>query len=1321
MESSKVSLRPDKFTGKDWSLWKEQMQAVFMLEALWEIVDGSVPQPDDDAGEADHVQWKRKDNRALAMLKLLLDNSQLVLVMGCETASEAWQQLVDRYEQPTMQNIILRERKYRDCRMNEGDSMQEHINKHKMLIQDLAAVGSHVPEQRQVMELILSLPPSYDPLVNSLQLVQEGLTMKLLTGQLLLEEQKRKERNAGDSGMAMYSARSKVGASGYRGNLKMNRGKVQSTKGAKACFNCKELGHFKKNCPLLQQERSGNRKHEKVYAVGLLAGAERGSHEKWFVDSGASVHMCCSEKFFTTFQQFACVQKVTLPDGNAVHGIGSGKVKWDSRLGDIELHDVMLVPDFNQNLVSVKKMTEKGATVTFNKAKVEVSLDGNVVATGQLDKSSSGALYMLDGKPNMQENFAHAVQVRNRIEDWHKRLGHASPDTLVHMAKEGLVDGLQLVGNTKMPFCETCQFGKQTRNPFPKEAVRSKKVLELIHSDVCGPMPVNSVGGSRYFVTFVDDCTRYTAVYFMNKKSEVLKYFREFHREAELVTGCKVKCIRSDNGTEYVNGDFDRYLKECGIQRQLSAPFSPQQNGVAERVNRTLLNSARSMLHYAGLPEKFWAEAVLNATYVKNRVSTKAVNEKVPYEAFWDRKPSVGYLRIFGCDAYAHVPKVNRKKLDSRSKKVTFLGYDLRSKAYRLWDFEKNQLVISRDVKFNEGSFNERIFHQSRNEEEKSTVEIEWEIMPEAAENENDEASQVESEQSSEALEFHSGDTSDQEDITENARRPVRRCQPAWMRSGDFLVGKELDEQVMSMNAESVRAEPKTVQEALSSPQAKLWQDAMQAEYDSLMKNGVFKLVKLPNGRDVLDNKWVFKIKRNSDGTIQRYKARLVARGFSQQPGVDFTETYSPVTRLTSVRTVLAIANQLDMDIHQMDVQTAFLNGKLEQEIYMKQPTGFPQKGNEDLVCKLEKGLYGLKQSARCWYQLLNDYLQKTEYQQCPSDPCVYWKRVGSAVIIIAIHVDDLIIASNEPQMLKREKEVLSRRFAMHDLGEAHFILGMKITRDKQNRRLWLTQGKYLSEVIEKFGMKDCKIIATPQQMGQRLEKNNDNPVNMKEYQALIGSLTYAAMSTRPDITEALNVVSQFASNPNETHWKAAKRILRYLKGTLDYGICFCGSSNKDVKLSGFVDADWAGDVETRKSQSGYVFYLCGGPVSWVSRKQTVVALSTTEAEYVAAAFAAQELIWLRKLLQELGFQQKMATVLFEDSTSAIEVSRNPKFHGRMKHIDIRHHFLRDAVEAGTLILQYCQTDNQLADIMTKALPRDKFETFRKLLGVQKL
>ena len=531
---------------------------------------------------------------------------------------------------------------------------------------------------------------------------------------------------------------------------------------------------------------------------------------------------------------------------------------------------------------------------------------------------------------------------------------------------------------------------------------------------------------------------------------------------------------------------------------------------------------------------------------------------------------------------------------------------------------------------------------------------------------------------------------------------------------------REVDQALLAGGAEPVGEEPKSAKEALERSDAHLWKEAMDAEYKALMDNGVFKLVELPKGRQVVDNKWVFKIKQNSDGSVERYKAHLVAKGFSQQPGVDSTETFSPVTRYTSMRVLLAVANHLDLEIHQMDVQTAFLNGNLKEEIYMRQPAGYVWKGAENLVCKLEKGLYGLEQAARCWYQVLNDQVQSVGYQQCPSDPCMYAKKVGSSVVYLAVYVDDLLIASNDMEVLKMEKKLFQEKFVMHDLGEAHFIPGMKIMRDRPNRRLWLSQEKYVAEVVEKFGLKDSKPIATPQEVTSHLEKNEGEAVRIKEYQALIGSLTYAACGTRPDIAAALGVVNQFASNPGETHWKAAKQILRYLKGTQDFGICFNGSESAEVRLNGFVDADWAGDLGSRKSQSGYVFQLCGGPISWVSKKQSVVALSTTEAEYIAASFATQELIWLRRLLKELGFPQRSVTILHEDNMGAIEVSRNPRYHGRMKHIDIRHHFLWDAVEDGILILKYCESGSQLADALTKGLARERFEKLRGQIGMQR-
>ena len=382
----------------------------------------------------------------------------------------------------------------------------------------------------------------------------------------------------------------------------------------------------------------------------------------------------------------------------------------------------------------------------------------------------------------------------------------------------------------------------------------------------------------------------------------------------------------------------------------------------------------------------------------------------------------------------------------------------------------------------------------------------------------------------------------------------------------------------------------------------------------------------------------------------------------------------------------------------------------------MKQPPGYKNGTNEKTVWKLNKGLYGLKQSARCWYQVLNDHLIESGYTQT-SDPCLYIKTEGKNFVLICVHVDDSLIAASDLDMLHREKSSFVDKFEMHDIGEAAYILRMKISRDLENRILTLSQESYVKNIIERFRMKECKPVTTPMETGLKLEKNENAPVKLKEYQALIGSLTYAAMAKRPDISSALNIVSQFASCPGNEHWTAAKRILRYLQGTSDWGITF-NASNSTLDLLGYVDADWAGDPVTRKSQSGYVFMLGGGAVSWASKKQSVVALSTTEAEYVSASLAAQEAIWLRRLLSELGFPQS-CTTLYEDNMSCIDVSKNPKFHARMKHIDIKHHFLRDCAENALIASKYCRTECQLADVFTKALPREKFMCMIGKIGLK--
>ena len=367
-----------------------------------------------------------------------------------------------------------------------------------------------------------------------------------------------------------------------------------------------------------------------------------------------------------------------------------------------------------------------------------------------------------------------------------------------------------------------------------------------------------------------------------------------------------------------------------------------------------------------------------------------------------------------------------------------------------------------------------------------------------------------------------------------------------------FVKGSILDE---TESSSANTTEPTTYKEAVESPENEKWKTAMPSEYDSLMKNETWKLEKLPENRDAIGSKWVFKIKRNADASIDRHKARLVAQGYSQKEGIDFEETFSPVARFTSMRTILALANELNLEVHQMDVQTAFLHGKLSEEIYMEQPRGFEKAGSENLVCnlvcKLEEGLYGLKQASRCWFLTIDEFLQANSYKQCDGDRCVYLKAVGDKFLILALYVDDVILATNSLQLLKSEKEKLMKRFAMKDLGEAEFCLGIQIIRKRKEGKMLLLQKSYLENLLVKFGMQDSKPISTPQDLGMKLSKMKESQLTSDVIKQLLEDLLMQCV--QQDLAAALSSLNQYSSNPSQEHWKAVKRVLRYIKGTLAF------------------------------------------------------------------------------------------------------------------------------------------------------------------------
>jgi hypothetical protein len=454
----------------------------------------------------------------------------------------------------------------------------------------------------------------------------------------------------------------------------------------------------------------------------------------------------------------------------------------------------------------------------------------------------------------------------------------------------------------------------------------------------------------------------------------------------------------------------------------------------------------------------------------------------------------------------------------------------------------------------------------------------------------------------------------------------------------------------------------------------------------------------------VVSSKWLFKIKHVVDGSIEKYKARFVAHGFSQKEGIDYEETFTPVARYTSIRTIIALAAKMKWKLHQMDVKTAFLNDIIEEEVYIEKPQGFEVEDRKSHVCQLKKALYGLKQDPRAWYGRIDSFLTSLGFTKSKADSNIYFKIMENEPVILLLYVDDLFL-TREEKLIAKCKQRLASEFEMKDLGLMHYFLGLELWQSP--KRIFLNQGKYMVEILKRFDMLECKSMNTPMEAKLKLLVDTSSDlIDATLYGQIIGSLMYLK-NTRPDICFAVKTLSQFLVEPRCVHLVATKHVMRYLKGTMDYGLSYDG--DHDFTLSGYTDADWAGSVADRKSTSGCCFSLGSVMISWQSRNQSSIALSTMEAEYIAACSASCEAIWLRKLLTDLFDLEMRATTILCDNQSCIKMIENVVFHDKSKHIEILYHFIHDMVQRGALKLQYISTDEQVVDVMTKPLSRVKF------------
>ncbi|WJX61599.1 hypothetical protein P8452_46671 [Trifolium repens] len=992
-------------------------------------------------------------------------------------------------------------------------------------------------------------------------------------------------------------------------------------------------------------------------------------------------------------------QTLTLKEGGTV-GFGGkqkGKIIGTCTVGNssLSINNVWLVDGLKHNLLSISQFCDSGFVVMFDKDACTVTRDSDksVVFRGL----RKGNVYKINLSELTEQKIVCLLSLSDEKWVWHQRLGHANWRLISKLSKLSLVKGLPNLNYHSDALCGPCQIGKISKTSFkPKNIVSTSRLLELLHIDLFGPVSTASINGKKYGLVIVDDYSRWTWVKFLRVKDDAYDVFNIFCTQVQSEKSLKILKIRSDHGGEFENEPFATFCEDHGIIHEFSAPRTPQQNGVVERKNRSLQEMARTMMHETKLAKYFWAEAVNTTCYIQNRIYIRPMLNKTTYELFKGRKPNISYFHQFGCTCYILNNKVYKKKFDAKACKGIFIGYSERSKAYRVYNSETNTVEESIHVRFDDKEPDNKT-----SEQYDSYAEVPYQYNYSEAEktleaNETSEAEiEVISEEASPIETFEEHDNISEDEMQGNAEAPKRKFKYKSSHPEDLILGNKESprktrpayQQSDSLMGLISMIEPKNVDETLTDDG---WIVAMQDELNQFQRNDVWDLVPRPTHKNIIGTKWVLRNKLNEQGEVVRNKARLVAQGYIQQEGIDFTETFAPVARLEAIRLLLSYVVNNGITLYQMDVKSAFLNGVITEEVYVKQPPVFEDLKNPEHVFKLKKSLYGLKQAPRAWYERLSNFLLENGFQK-----------------------DDIIFGSTNASLCKNFSKLMQDEFEMSMMGELKFFLGIQINQGKDGT--YIHQSKYTKELLKKFNLEDCKIMSTPMHPTSSLSKEEiGSKMDQKLYRGMIGSLLYLTAS-RPDILYSVCLCARFQSDPREPHLTAVKRIFRYLKGTTNLGLLY--KKSLDSKLVGFCDADYAGDKIERKSTSGNCQFIGENLISWASKRQTTIALSTVEAEYISAAKCCTQLLWMKYQLEDYNITES-SIPLYCDNTAAIHLSKNPILHSRAKHIEIKHHFIRDHVQKGTINIQFIDTDHQWADIFTKPLAIERFDFIKKNLNM---
>ena len=1346
----KLSSIPKLSGSENYRTWRDISEYVLRLFNCWNIVLGTEEIPEEEIdGDGDVINedpidgFQNRYQYASAYFLETIEPQWLILLATHKTPSAIWQAFEDKFARENTSSFFDQLNTVFDTRYDTATPIAEHINAYdtywnRIQLRCSAAtpydryalpfVFKSVFESPEAKAAILlrSLPESMNNIVDNLQ-TKEDLTYDHVYNKLMDLRSPTSGNSEGDKA--------------YKTAIVKGKGREQQRSGRSAtpkeCTYCKKHypsarseGHAWNECSKLKADNQKKKNEKKAGSSARIVveetsptvstssrtyTTEKSLDPKWVIDTGASSHMTNNLDLLINFQPEKGT--VRLGDDSVIESCGRGTVKIlaktsDGQVTPVYLQRVLWVPELGCcSLLSWRAIVSLGKGFSLRSSGGDMNVlreNKTEVIWGKLEDQE----YVVQEEKELARKMTY--------QDWHEALGHPSPN---YLKNDNYSNTPTIPSIPKDWQCETCITSKSTKRTPEPNTKRCDTPFELIHSDLSGKFSQQSFGNSWYYITFIDDCTRYAWIYHINAKSDTVKVFTQFILERQTQDNAVIKRFRTDNGGEYVNKDMLTLFQKHGILHDRSPPYSHESNGVAERYNRTIVTSLRSMLN--SLTLKLWAEAVATAVYLRNRLPNRSIGNSTPYESLYKQKPSIHHVRPYGTKCFVHIPEEARKagtKLLPRAIEGYLVGYTSSDKIYRIYIPSQHKISETRQIHWT----NKTIIplaptHMESSTEKESFATVTPLSHPPATNPidkllDQDYTSTTTTTTTSKELSTLPPPIPDRPSspssqlLREQLQQQLDVTEPLPDNEGPRKSGRITRPPAhFGRNAKKIPDEdPTTYRQAINSSLRDQWTSAMDDEIAALKKNNTFEVVDKPIGRNIIDSKWVFKTKKNADGTLERYRARAVAKGYSQVPGFDFEDTFAPVIRYESLRFLLAICAKNKWRPRQFDVKSAFLYGELKEEVYMRPPSGF---SDGDKVWKLNRCLYGLKQSANEWYALFARFLTTKGFTASTFDPCMFVHAKHDCYI--SLYVDDIAIYSADNPYLKSLIKDLKTAFEITDLGEASFLLGLHITYTPD--RLRLTQERYIDTVLKRFDMENSRTVSTPLPKGIQLKSGTEDEriPDPSIYQSIIGSLMYVTTGTRPDLSYTISFLSQFSACPTEQHLKAAKHVLKYLNHTKTIGLDFPYRNTKAIDV--YVDADYAACLDSRRSYSGYTVLFNGSCISWCSKKQKSVSVSTTEAEYVAMSLATRQIQWLTFGLHDVRLDMPIA--MHADNTGANFLARNPQLNVRTKHIDVHFHKTREELQRGTFTLLQVASQDNLADICTKILAKPAHELLMDRLG----